>query len=190
LTIDSSYSLNIKYTVLTDPLSVLRQLPPGSAIYCREIISERWEIAWLIREETKRISELGSNPAIEFRAGLCGRDGVMLIPVLVRVGPETQENIYETWINAYQNGDGLKYLMDLSLQDRIVVHFHGDNCRLERSLVVSNQLREFITKVIGLVKEAAPWSMSAFDSAREKLYMKYPDVLSLYDALNNPLLPL
>jgi len=46
---------------------------------------------------------------------------------------------------------------------------------LERSLVVSNQLREFITKVIGLVKEAAPWSMSAFDSAREKLYMKYPD---------------
>ena len=166
---------------MIDPLNVLRQMPPGSALYSRELLSDRWEVAWLIREETKRINQLGKNPEVEFRAGIYEYDGVMLIPVLVRIGPETRESVYETWINIYQDGDGFKYLNDLFLQDRIVVHLYGNDCTLERSLVVSNQLQGFITAIIGLIEEIPPWPMSAFDAARKKLYNRYPDVLSLWN---------
>lgn len=167
--------------IVVDPLQVLRQMPPGSALYSREIISDRWEVAWLVREETVRIKKLGDNPEVEFRAGLIYQDGIALIPVLVRVGAGTKENIYETWINVHQPEDGLRYLRDLSTQDRIVIHLYGDGCKLERSLKVSNQLQQFMQEVLDLVKDTPPWSMLEFDEARERLYGAYPDVKSLWD---------
>lgn len=167
---------------MVDPLDVLRRMPPGSALYSREILSDRWEVAWLIREETKRIKQLGDNPEIEFRAGVIYQNNIALIPVLVRIGPGTHENIYETWINIHQPEDGFRYVRDLSTQDRIVIHLYGDRCKLERSLKVSNQL-EIFSQNIAFLHGTAPWSMSAFDTAREKIYEKYPDVVSLWNSL-------
>lgn len=168
---------------MVDPLQVLRQMPPGSALYSRELLSDRWEVAWLIREETERIKKLGDNPEVEFRAGLIYQDEVALIPVLVRIGPETRESIYETWINVHQPEDGFRYLRDLSAQDRIVLHLYGDGCRLERTLKVSNQLQGFILETLNRIKNVPPWPMLAFDAAREKLYKRFPDVLLLWKAL-------
>ena len=86
-------------------LEALRKASPGTAMHARVRRDESapWEIAWLIREESVRISWLGESPEIEFRCALLLEpisEGepmtVGLVPVLVRVGPPTWEHIYET----------------------------------------------------------------------------------------------
>lgn len=167
----------------TEPLTVLNQLPPGSAIYSREQIDGgAWEIAWLVREDTGRIQKLGPAPAIEFRAGGIEQSGVLLFPVLVRVGKDHRESIYETWINAHAVGQP-NPLDTLLVQPRIVVHLYGDRCELVRTLQVTNLLQPFPRQALDKLSEYPPWSMSAFDRARELTYRDWPDVSALWQAL-------
>jgi len=168
---------------IIDPIELLRTMPPGSALYARERIDTgAWEVAWLVREETKRIQALGKSPAVSFRAGLWPFDNVMLIPVLVQVGPETPETIYESWINVHATGQQ-NPLEDLAMQPRIVVHLYGDACQLVRSLTVSNQLQMFAREALLKLRDGQPWSMQAFDAAREEIYAKHATVWDLWQAL-------
>lgn len=171
----------------TNALSVLRQIPPGSALYEREQIDHgAWEVAWLIREESARIAQLGPSPDIEFRAAAIEHNGVLLIPVLVRVGPEHQESIYETWINAQQPEQaGMQVLGELAIQPRLVVHLYGDGCRRVRSLRVSNPHQAFFREVLSTLRERPAWSMAEFDDAREQIYQQYPSVSDLWKGLQS-----
>ena len=175
---------------LVDPLSILLQRPPGSALYTRmQLDGGAWEIAWLLREESARIRALGPGPDVEFRAGAMpqrfqGRE-ILLIPIVVRVGLEVQEHLWESWLNVHQGEPegGLVYLQDLARQDRLTLHWYGDHRTRERSLVVSNQLRAFAQQAMSEAEQYQPWPMLAFDRARAQLEQRYPSVLALWQAL-------
>lgn len=173
---------------LVDPLSILLQRPPGSCLYTRtQLDGGTWEVAWLLREESARIRALGPGPDVEFRAGAIGerfhRQDILLIPIVVRVGPEVQENLWESWLNIYQTDGGIVYLHDLASQDRLTLHFYGDRGERERSLVVSNQLRSFAEHCLGEAERYAPWPMLAFDRAKAQLERRHPSVMALWQAL-------
>lgn len=173
-----------------DPFVLIASSQPGSAIFSRvQITPGLWETAWLIREESGRFKALGPSPAVSFRAGLIVRDAVGLIPILVRVGPEEPERVYETWLNVHQGGPdgGKRYLEDLATQDRLVVLLFGDQGRKERALRVSNQLMDFARKALeegGGLATLPPWPMDAFDAARQGVYERYPTVWELWKALD------
>lgn len=170
-------------TEWTDAVTVLRDMPAGSALYSREQIDGgAWEMAWMIREDTARILALKKSPTIEFRAGTIKTGDVFLLPILVRVGPLKPESIYETWINGYAP-DVPNPLGDLAIQPRIVVHLYGDGCELVRSLTVSNQMQRFARDALRCVQSVPPWSMNAFDEARAHFYRDYPTVWDLWKHL-------
>ena len=113
-----------------------------------------------------------------------GRE-ILLIPIVVRVGLEVQEHLWESWLNVHQGEPegGLVYLQDLARQDRLTLHWYGDHRTRERSLVVSNQLRAFAQQAMSEAEQYQPWPMLAFDRARAQLEQRYPSVLALWQAL-------
>ena len=149
--------------MFTDTVTLLRQMPSGSTLWSREQIDGgTWEVAWLVREQSARLAKLGTNPEIEFRAGLLWEGGVGLIPVLVRVGPASNRLAYETWINEHAEGFS-GTLATLAKQGRLVVHFYGNGCHLERTLTVSNDLATFAGQALNAIATRPPWTMQAFD---------------------------
>jgi hypothetical protein len=169
-----------------DPLQVLRQSARGSALFApRDVGGAREEMALLVRGESRRVAALGQDPAIEFRAGAFTQPelGVVLVPVLARIGPEDEAgNLYEAWVN--ESATGLKEtLKGLAVQEQIIVYLYGDDCWLERVFQVPNPLRVFAQEALTLVGGARPLSADEFHQARTAVYKQHPTVSALWKAL-------
>jgi hypothetical protein len=181
-----------------DPIDLLMTRPPGSCLFGRIKFAPDapWEVAWYVREESRRIAALG-HPDIEFRAGALEQrvqgQEVLLLPIVVRIGPERAEHVFEAWLNVFaDDGKGFPELQSLNAQDRLTLHFYGDQpmgrragggWAPERSLVVSNQLKGFAGQVLTRLRHRPPWSMQAFDRARAQLEARYPTVMALWQSL-------
>lgn len=165
----------------TDALTLIRSAPLGSALWGRERLdSGASEVAWYLRETSDRIGALGSGPTIELRAAMIEQAGVLLVPILVRVGPD----IWESWLNARQPGEaGLLALGDLAIQPRLAVHLVGDRGEIARTLGRSNPLQLLARTVLAQVQVAQAWAMAQFDDARDQVYARHPGMLDLWSAL-------
>lgn len=139
-------------------------------------------VAFLIREESKRIRRFGQGPRVEIRASLMVEAGIALIPILISVGVDNCREVYETWLNVHQTGGGLRYLKSLAMQDQIHVLFYGDKGR-ERAIGVPNRMRDSFAQMVTLVRGMPPWSMMAFGAARETVYERHPTVQHLWGEL-------
>lgn len=166
---------------LIDPQELIQAAPPGSAVYARLDAGQGMETAFLIREESRRISRLGPSPYMEFRAALLVEGEVALIPILVQLNRE-REAIYETWLNVYQTGGGMVFLQDLASQPRLLIVLYGDRGR-ERAITGPNVLRESFAEMMVHVSTLRPWSMADFDRARERIYRRYPSPKALWRGL-------
>jgi hypothetical protein len=171
-------------TPLADTLTRLRQGPPGRALYTRvQAVDGRWKTVWLIRDEWQRLETLGPAPAVEFRAGAFDEGGVVILPILVRLGLEESGYIYDTCINAYQiEGENI-YLQDLVRQDRMHIHLYDDAGELVHTLTAPNCLRELAQSVLERQSAYQPSTTAAFEYARERLYANYADMWALWHAL-------
>ena len=69
---------------------------------------------------------------------------------------------------------------------------NGSRVRFKSVDVLSSRINLNMAKVLKKSGYISGYDIKKDPQGHEvlKLYMKYPDVLSLYDALNNPLLPL
>jgi hypothetical protein len=171
-------------TPLADTLARLRQGPAGRALYTRVQAEDgHWETVWLIRDEAQCLETLGPAPAVEFRAGAFDEGGVVVLPILLRLGPEESGRIYDTCINAYQiEGENI-YLQDLVRQDRIHIHLYDDDGELVHTLTAPNSLRGLAQSVLERQSAYQPSTTAAFEYAHERLYANYADVWALWHAL-------
>jgi hypothetical protein len=168
---------------MTDPVRLLLQMPYGSSCYARmQIDSGAWEIAWLLREESKRVKQIAKEPPVEWRSGLIYQDDVLLIPVLLRVGKVAEENIWEAWINHHQRGTESPLPL-LAEQERISIHLYDHAMKPERSLQTFNSLRDFFFAALKQMGAVPAWTMAQFDAAREQVYRQHPDVMGLWRSL-------
>lgn len=167
-----------------DWLALLHASPRGSALFVPRDVEGAREVALLVRSDPGRLARLGTDPKVNFRAGVFTQDetGLSLVPVLVCLGPEEPENIYEAWLNDDERGM-LGTLEALATQEAIVLELYGDGCRLERTLRVPNPLRPFAAAARRLVAGMRPWSSDALHQARTNVYRQYPRVRSLWRAL-------
>jgi hypothetical protein len=165
---------------LVHPEDVIRRAPVGSCIYSlTRLDTSPEEVDFLIREETARI-EAWENPPIELRSANMDQGGVILVPILARVG----EDLYECWVNHYAEEVRFRRVLGtLAIQERLVLHFYGDQGELVRSLRVSNPHRDFFAEAARRCEATAPWTMQEFDTAREAIYRWHPSVSDLWRAL-------
>jgi hypothetical protein len=121
---------------------------------------------------------------VEFRAGLftLAEAGVSLVPILVRVGPDEHETIYEVWANTHAAGLGT-LLQALATQESIAIDLYGDGNHPVRTLRVPNELQAFAGEAQRLTSGAAQLSEDAFHQARQVVYRQYPTVRALWKAL-------
>lgn len=168
-----------------DPREVLHQLPRGAALFVPEDFdSPNREVALLVRADSADIAQLGADPVVEFRAGLFTpvAGGGVGLPVMVRIGPDEGENVYEAWANEY--GSGVRGLLEaLAAQECLAISLYGDSYHVERTLRVPNDLRTFAREVLSLTGGMPPLSPDAMHQARQAVYRQYPTVRSLWKAL-------
>jgi hypothetical protein len=169
---------------ITEALTRLQDAPLGEGLYVREQMENgRWETVWLIHDEAKRLASLGPEPAVEFRAGAFDEGGVVVLPILLRLGPEEPGYVYDTWMNAYQIEGENVYLQDLARQDHICIHLCDEPGRQVHTLTVPNCLCELALAVLMRQADYQPSTPAAFEYARERFYANYTDVRALWHAL-------
>lgn len=159
--------------------------PPGSALFTLAEIpgAHGPEIIFLVREESARIAA-HVGPLIEIRSAVLLEEGVALVPVLLRVGEEKAENIFETWLNFCSPDLGLRAFKALAKQPRVLVAMYGDSLRQERSIECVNSWGGFFeTAAKQILRLGSTWSMGEFDAAREKIYTAYPTVWDIWCAM-------
>jgi hypothetical protein len=143
----------------------------------------RWETVWLVRDDVWRWASLGPEPAVEFRAGAFDEGGVVVLPILLRLGTEEPGCVYDTWMNAYQIEGKNIYLQDLARQGHIRIHLCDDAGRPVRTLTALNCLRELAMAVLACQGNYQPSTPAAFEYAREGFSANYADVQALWHAL-------
>ena len=73
----------------------------------------------------------------------------------------------------------MQYLDDLARQPRILVVLYGDNGS-ERTIAATSLLQSSFREMRVRVRELPPWSMQAFDLARERFYLRHPTPQKLW----------
>lgn len=173
-------------TPLADALDRLRQAPLGKSLYTREQADDgHWDTVWLVRDDAGRLASLGPEPAVEFRAGAFDEGGVVVLPILLRLGTEEPGSVYDTWMNAYQIEGKNIYLQDLARQDRIRVHLYDEASRPVHTVTAPNPLRELATTVLARQANYQPSTAAAFEYARERFHAKHPGLHALWQALES-----
>jgi hypothetical protein len=169
---------------LTDALMRLRQGPLGRALYVREPGDNgHWETVWVVYDEPGILTHMGSEPTVEFRAGAFDEGGVLVLPILLRIGLDESWRFYDSCINAYQIEGENVYLQDLAHQDRIRIYLYDEQGQLQDTLTAPNSLRTLAQQVLERQAAYQPSTMAAFEYARAKLYANYGDVQALWQAL-------
>jgi hypothetical protein len=172
-------------TPLANALLDLQQGSPGRAVYTRELVdnNSHWETVWVIYDESRRLTHLGPEPTVEFRAGAFDEGGVVVLPVLLHIGGDDTDHIYDTCINVYQiEGENI-YLQDLARQERLRIHLYGERGQWQDTLTVPNSLQALAQSVLERQTTYQPSTMAAFEYARDKLYSDRGDVPGLWQAL-------
>lgn len=168
-----------------DPITVLQVGGPGMAMhsFTRFSDSGRLEVTWLLRVASEKIRQIPDSEIVEVRADVFHEDPVYLIPVLIRIdSTESEESIFETWINIHQQGENpLTLLAD---QDRIMLQLYGDSLTVEKILEIPNTLQTMARTTLADLSTAPSWTLREFESARNKLCDRsFPSALRLWHQL-------
>jgi hypothetical protein len=171
-------------TPFTDAVARLQQAPLGKALYTRQQDADgHWETVWLVRDEARQLASSGPEPAVEFRAGAFDQGGVLVLPILLRVGTQEPPCVYETWMNAYQvEGENI-YLQDLARQEHIRVYLYLDTAQPVQAVTVPNRLRELALGVLARQGDYQASTTAAFEHACERFLVNYADVQALWHVL-------
>jgi len=171
-------------TPFTDSLAHLQRAPLGKALYSREQTDNgRWETAWLVRDEAGLFASFGPQPAVEFRADAFDKGGVVVLPILLRLGTDALGCVYDTWMNAYQIEGENVYLQDLARQDRIRIHIYDDAGRSLPILKTPNHLRGLASAVLDRQPSCQASTEAAFEYARQRFLANYTGVEALWHVL-------
>ena len=167
--------------MLTDPFELIKQMPAGSAVYARAgQKSDSMETCILIREDDSQIKRIRKNPIIELRSGLW-ESHVCVVALMVKLAGLP----YETWWNYHQEGGGEKYFEDMTRQLTLPILVYDEQSK-RRSVMVRNSLSSIFRSYADKLRLKPPWSMKAFDAARDRIYDEHATVIDLWNALACP----
>lgn len=171
-----------------DPREVLNESPVGSMLLFmgRQTFTSPIEVVFGIREESLRIPFVKTSPIV-IRTGVLEEAEVYLIPVVLQLRYQGfPVEYFETWLNIQPpESFGAELFRVLCRQARIVLHFFGESGQIERILVLPNDTARW-QSLNSILNPKRSWTMEAFDSAREQVYLKFTTPKELFVHLGNP----
>ncbi len=169
--------------MLTNILQFIKTSSEGTAIFGSiSIDGRKIQTDFLIQEHIKYIASIPRNARVVFRGGLYIVDNVYLVPIMLRIG-NNSDLLYETWWN-YSSPYNQRHFERMAKQDEINLHLYYSNSHL-KIIRVPNILREAFQKYCMKLKNTGDWDMKTFDNARDKLYRRYPTPMSLWRCIVN-----
>lgn len=161
--------------------AILLEQPHGAALPTLVEEGGRSVTCFLFRETEERIGELTSDAqvGVHVRAGLLGVADVLLYVNLIRI----KDQVFEIWWNWHSPlRPRFENLFD---QDEMILAFLSDSPTPVEVVRASwaELGREDLRKARGQIESSEPWSMDAFDSARNAVYESYPTLVALWEAL-------
>ena len=159
-------------------LEAMLEMGSGGMIYTiAENEGEQPELTFVIAVTDEDLARLPRNPAIHVQASLLSQDGVLLIPVMARIG----HLCCETWINILEDdGQGTQALDLLANQGRLTFHLFDAEATdsISRTLAIPNSLDA--DDIRASVDDTLRWTMDEFDAAKAKWYTRYPTPQALF----------
>ena len=163
-----------------DSINSLLQMYPSSVVYDRLPLGDgSFEVVFGLREESKRIRQLGPNPEIEFRPGVISEYGVLLMPIFFRVGEISRESLFLTWINAHEPA-GMEALRQLSAQPRIRLELYDQRPEPEQTLTVENRDMQFLVDTVIDMEAASRWTPQQYETAKICLLQRRPTAMDIW----------
>jgi hypothetical protein len=142
-----------------------------------------WETVWLIYDEATWLASIGPNPAVKFRAAAFDEGGVVVLPILLRLGRQESGGLYDTWMNAYQIEGENVHLQDVARQNQLRIHLFADASQPIQTLIVPNRLQALASAVLVHQADYQPSTAAAFEYARGRCLANYADLQALWHAL-------
>ena len=163
----------------------LKYTPGPFALYLIDTHSTpQPQVVWLIKMSHTLIETLGPLPLIGVRNGLFGSSSAVVVLSMIAFGTPHENTLYECWLNGYnQNHDGLRAIEILQSQPTILLHLFDESGTERRALRIDNSFQTFYQQCASCITSQAPWSMTAFDTAKEGIYLQYPSKVALWTAL-------
>ena len=149
--------------MLTDPVTLLRTMPPGSMLYGGVRLDEgEWETALYGKEERKFLKRLGENPTLDIRSGLF--QGPDVWPGVVMLSPvgHTKAMLYESWLN-WHAPEQQETIRRFATQERLVTFWYDEHMQLARTLAVPHTRAKAVAVMVSQWERSNPgvWPRSS-----------------------------
>jgi hypothetical protein len=119
------------------------------------------EVGFFLRAAS-RIARRNGDLGIRQRAGVIHHNDVLL--VLTMIGLEHDpDSLFDIWWN-YHSPGGAKHFRRMAEQERVVLHFYGEQGR-DFSIDTGNGFRKFFASLPQILEKTNPWSDIEFDRA-------------------------
>lgn len=161
----------------------LRRSAPGTAFFA-PAGGEGSPVALWVRANPGQPTHFDARPDVELRAAMLtsAAPEVALVPVVVRLGPEAPENLFEAWIDECDEEIG-GVLAELARQEELALYLYDADGRGGQTLHVNNRLRALAERAHRYIVAMRPWTGDSFQQARTGAYQQYPTVLALWRGL-------
>ena len=161
---------------------IIKQFPPGVAIF--EIFEFDGEptFCFLIKEESKYLALWGEKPMIEIRTGVMTSGDVVAFPLIVNVNGN-EDLFYEAWVNYHSNlGGSVIDIFEKATPFRLILI--NEKNKVQRVVGVGNNFsKDTVRSMRAMLKESKAWSMEEFDDMKDRIIQKYPSVRALWTHL-------
>ncbi len=161
----------------------IKSVPAGLAIYEHAWDKQTKEehVVFLVKEKSEIIKQY-NNPLIRVQLGII--KGSKSFPIIFMfMLNEKKDFIFDIWFNYCASNT--KYSLDiLSKQNFFYFVFYGDKGTKERTIALTNSIKNFFSYILKFMQKNNPsWSMEDFDEDKEKIYIKYPTNIELWQAV-------
>jgi hypothetical protein len=164
------------YPIDQEPINHLLQSSYSAAQFARfKDSSGNVFTGFILHEDETHIRKLAGEVPVEVRSGLFVRSNVGLVTVMLGVA----EEIYETWWN-FHVPVIQECFHGAMKQEKLLVVVYGKTADPARVIWTPNVLRDRFAKIIKSLEGMKPWTMNAFDLARNQVYGEYATPQALW----------
>ena len=166
---------------MISPEQAITQAPVGTMIWgAFQIDDYPREIALLVKEKSRYITQLGLSPTLEIRTAAFVEREAVVIAVMLKFNSDM---LYETWVNAHDDAGGREALDLLATQSRIPVIWYS--AKRERQIAIPNRMQMTFANFASMCDQSRTWTNPEFEAARNRVYARYSTPAKLWQQLRN-----
>lgn len=169
---------------LISPLETLMSMGAGGMMYAvADNAAGKPQLVLMVRDDPAHLAAIPQDPPILAQVSLFRIDGVLLAPLVVKLG----NNWYGTAFIAWAGEDhGLQALERLAHDEHLMFQLYdGSSLEPVRVILFDNSLADGASDAVRAFQNAPAWSMEAFDVALEKMLQRFPHPRQIYDFGNS-----